>query len=115
MILDREYIIRCLTDNSRLFADFSIVRIGLFGSYAQNRAHAQSDIDLVFEMQENQILSFKNRIKIEIFLHSLFPQTAIDLVNLKYMNPLVRLEMDKNVIYVPTNANLVRTTVIWDI
>ncbi len=109
MIFDREYIVECLSENSSIFADFAIVRIGLFGSYAQKRAHEQSDIDLVFEMQDNQILSFKNRLKIEYFLHSLFPNVAIDLVNLKYMNPLVRLTIDKDVIYVSTNPTFIHT------
>lgn len=38
--------------------DFNVKRIGLFGSYIQNRANENSDIDLIIEFSEPIGLNF---------------------------------------------------------
>ncbi len=107
--MDRNYILEKLQKNAPFFAQFLIIRIGLFGSYAQECAREESDIDLVFVMTEGESLSFKSRIAIEQFLISLFPYKRIDFVNFKYLNPLVKIELEKDVIYVSTKKDILHS------
>lgn len=62
----REDILSFLRTNKEdLFAEFQIVRIGLFGSYASNEETVDSDIDLIVEFQPNtsNLLEKKAKIK----------------------------------------------------
>ena len=45
--LDRDAILRSLRENQALLDRYSVVRIGLFGSYANGKPKRGSDIDLL--------------------------------------------------------------------
>ncbi len=45
--LDRDAILRSLRENQALLDRYSVVRIGLFGSYASGKPKQKSDIDLL--------------------------------------------------------------------
>lgn len=49
------------THKQELQNNFSLTKIGLFGSYAKDTAHENSDIDIVIE--SNKKISFKRRFK----------------------------------------------------
>ena len=51
-MLTREKVIQLLqTEQGYLAAEFGVSKIGLFGSYAKDRANNTSDIDLVVEFE----------------------------------------------------------------
>ncbi len=79
---------------------FGIKKIGLFGSYSVNKANQRSDIDIVYELKEGRTLGFKEIYELEKYFQEILHTGKIDLVNRKYMNPLIEDEMTKTVIYV---------------
>lgn len=78
---------------------FHVKRIGLFGSFASNLAHAESDIDLVVEFDVPLQSYISNRYALLDFLHSLFKR-PIDLANPKSLKPYCKEAILKQVEYV---------------
>jgi len=94
-------IIQALQAHKSAFAEqFHIADIGLFGSYATDQAHADSDVDLVYELSDGKRLGLKEVHDLEVFVKDVLQIEAVDLVNRKYMNPIIESEMEKSVIYV---------------
>jgi predicted nucleotidyltransferase len=80
--------------------NFSILKIGLFGSYSTNTFTKDSDIDLVYELAEGKKMGLKDVDELEFFFKNLLQINKIDLINKKYMNPIIEIEIEKTVIYV---------------
>lgn len=78
--------------------NYSIEKIGLFGSFANNNETLKSDIDIVYETSTKD-LTFIQLFQIEEELKKQFNRN-IDLVNIKYMNPLIKRKALKDIIYV---------------
>ena len=99
--MDKEFIVKKLkSSKKKLKEDFSISKIGLFGSYSRNTQVKGSDIDIIYELLEGKKLGFKEIYDLELFFKKLFKIEKIDLVNSEYMNPIIESEMMKSVIYV---------------
>ena len=79
---------------------FGISRLGLFGSYAKDQAHADSDIDLVYELEPGKSLTFPELLALEQLLSENLEHSCVELVNFKYMNPIIKYTMKEDVIYV---------------
>ena len=78
--------------------DYSIKKIGLFGSFANSNNTLNSDLDIVYETSTKD-LTLSQLFAIEDELKKQFNRN-IDLVNLKYMNPLIKRKALKDIIYV---------------
>jgi len=83
-----------------LKSQFHILRIGLFGSYVNGTNSVDSDLDLIFELEEGKYLGLKETYDLEQFVQNLFGIKEIDLINQKYLNPIIAAEVEKSVIYV---------------
>ncbi len=79
-------------------ARYSIEKIGLFGSFATNKNTPNSDVDIAYETSTKD-LTFHQLSQIEEELKRQFNRN-IDLVNLKYMNPLIKRKALKDIVYV---------------
>ena len=77
---------------------YSINKLGLFGSFATESNGTDSDIDIVYETSSRG-LTFSQLSQLEDELHLVFGKN-IDLVNLEYMNPLIKRKALKDMIYV---------------
>ncbi len=63
-LLSKELRQKILIHGKKIFLDYNIQRVVLFGSVAQNRANAKSDIDLVvFGLAKNKYWHFKQDIE----------------------------------------------------
>lgn len=78
--------------------NYSIEKIGLFGSFANGKNTLNSDIDIVYETSSKD-LTLSQIFQIEEELKKQFNRN-IDLVNLKYMNPLIKRKALRDMIYV---------------
>lgn len=78
--------------------NYSIEKIGLFGSFANGQNTLNSDIDIMYETSTKD-LTFVQLFQIEEDLKNHFNR-EIDLVNFKYMNPLIKRKALKDMIYV---------------
>lgn len=79
---------------------YQILRIGLFGSYSKGTATDNSDIDLIYELADDAKMGFKEINDLEQFFKNLFGIDKIDLVNSKYINPIIEEDIKNTVIYV---------------
>lgn len=73
--------------------------IGLFGSYARNEQDAGSDIDIVYKLHKGAMISYFQIIELENEMKSHLKR-KVELINYKYLNPIVKYKADKEVIYV---------------
>ena len=77
--------------------EFGIVRIGLFGSAARGSSHDGSDVDVVVEMSEPDLLKL---VGIKQELEELLDRN-VDIVRYRTdMNPFLRQRIDREAIYV---------------
>jgi predicted nucleotidyltransferase len=96
-----ELIIQKLAANKEVLRrQYRIAKIGLFGSYSRNTQGKDSDIDLVIELEQGEKLGFKESYDLEEYLKQLLDTDRIDIVDQKYMNPVIESEMIKSVVYV---------------
>ncbi len=99
--MDKDQIINTLRRNKKILENnFNILRVGLFGSYSTNTNTADSDVDIVYELAEGKTMGLKDIYELEVFFKNLFQIDEIDLINRKYMNPIIGNEIEKTVIYV---------------
>lgn len=100
MQLTKESILSILTsEKAFLQKEFAIVQLGLFGSYSHERQSEVSDIDIAFEIKAGYPFTLEKKIQLERYLNTRFHK-KVDLVRLKYINPVVKFKMEHEVIYV---------------
>ena len=83
-----------------LCKQFRLQKLGVFGSFAKNSHHTGSDLDVLYDLEENTRLSYKEYILLEEAISTQTGVAEIDLVRLPNMNPLVWLTVKDSVIYV---------------
>lgn len=99
--MDKSFIVNILEENKEaLEKNFSILKVGLFGSYSTNSFTEKSDIDIIYELKKGKRLGLKEVYELELFFKNLFKVDKIDLVNNEYVNPIIESEIRKTVIYV---------------
>jgi|LakMenE18May11ns_1017448.scaffolds.fasta_scaffold9164902_1 hypothetical protein len=83
-----------------IFNSFELDGMGVFGSYANGTQSQESDIDILLTPKQHTIFSYKKKIGLEKFLVELLNIEKIDLVNIRYLNPVIKNSAEKNIIYV---------------
>lgn len=79
---------------------FGVEELGLFGSYAKDAQHEESDIDIVYHLKEGATLGLLALIDMEEFMKLALEVDRVDLVNKRYLNPVIALDIDDSLIYV---------------
>jgi len=93
-------IIQTLHDNlPTLKAKYSLLSLGVYGSYSRGEETPDSDLDIVYETLPNTYLNLHNYLSLQKELN-MITQIKIDLVNKKYINEVVWLTAKKDIIYV---------------
>jgi uncharacterized protein len=100
MKVTKSEIINYLKANKSEFENkYFIDRFGLFGSYARGEAGEYSDIDISYILKEGKKLSYFELFNLEKKLEKYFDR-RVDLINYRYMNPIVKYKSSKEIIYV---------------
>ena len=96
-MITKEYIIQKLIELKPILSkDFSVKKIGLFGSFAKNSNTEDSDIDLLVELKKPigwKILS------LELYLEKIFNK-KIDLVTKNALKDQIKKEILEEVNYI---------------
>lgn len=96
----KENILEYLSNEKEIFRQkYHLKKIGLFGSYARNEAREDSDIDLLYKLEEGYKMSFSNYLQFENDIKSAFNKN-VDIVNADKANPLILMQAEKEVVYV---------------
>jgi len=98
MLYTTDQLIQFLKDHKAFFAkEFTVTRIGLFGSSARGEATEESDIDIVVELEKPDLfylIGVKQAVE-EAFGHK------VDVVRLRdNMNAVLKKRIEQDVIYV---------------
>ena len=78
---------------------FSIEKIGLYGSYSRGDQTNDSDIDIVYVLKDGNKFGYSEYLELNEMLSKQFKK-KIELVNYKYMNPIIKHKAEKDIIYV---------------
>ena len=98
--MDKNEVVNLLkAEKSELEKRFSIRLLALFGSYSRNQQTGDSDIDIAFEVANDKFFGFSQRLQLQEHLMGVFKKN-VDLVRLKYMDPIIRMQVERDLIYV---------------
>lgn len=79
---------------------FKIEKIALFGSFATGKNTENSDIDLLIEYKKSDKLNYSEEENLRNLLKQELGTEKIDLVNQKFINPVIHFYAQKSLIYV---------------
>jgi len=93
-------ILNYLTENKDFFKNnYSIVKIGIFGSYSKNTQKEFSDIDIIIEFEPNTPKLFEKKQELRNLMKLKFGK-EIDICREKYIKPYYRDMILSEAIYV---------------
>jgi hypothetical protein len=92
-----EDVLRLLKKNLPALKRFGVKSLALFGSMARNEATPSSDIDILVVFKSSP--TFDQYIETRFFLEDLLG-CKVDLVTQEGLKPLVRAEVEKELVYV---------------
>jgi predicted nucleotidyltransferase len=93
--LGRESILKFLEAHIEELRNFSVSRIGLFGSFARDEATSESDVDILVTFENK---TFDNYMDLKFFLEDSLKH-KVDLVMVSAIKPSYRPIIEKEVIY----------------
>ena len=93
-MLTREEILRLLAENRAALARLGARRLGLFGSFARNEARADSDVDILVDLDRHE---FDRYMDLKLYLEDLFGW-RVDLVLSDRLKPALREQILSGVI-----------------
>jgi len=95
--MTKTYILDYLSSHKdELFRDFSLTKIGLFGSYATGKADEKSDIDILIESTQKD---FFLRDDLREYLQNIFGK-SVDIGYIDSVRKFYKDKIDKEIIYV---------------
>ena len=95
----RQEILQYLKNNKKLFRKkYSIIKIGIFGSYARNEQTEKSDIDIIIEMPLDATEIFEKKQELRELLKQTFHRN-IDICRERSIKPMFKKIILKDVIY----------------
>lgn len=98
--MTKEYIINYLSEQKNEFSQkFGITKLGLFGSYVRDEADKNSDIDILVELENNLTDIHDKKTAFKETLEKYF-NLKVDIAREKYLSPLAKKEILKEVIYI---------------
>ena len=78
---------------------FGVVKIGLFGSFANDTASDNSDIDILIELDQNVNNIYMKKKEFKFELEKYF-QRKVDIAREKYIKPIARESIMNSITYV---------------
>lgn len=79
---------------------YNIKSIGVFGSYVRGEEKKTSDLDILVEFREKEVVGFFKFIELEEYLRKILKVKKVDLVTKDALKPYMGREILKEVSYV---------------
>ena len=100
MKLTKTEILSYLSNQKSEFAEnYNIQKFGLFGSFARNEQTENSDIDIIYILEKDKNITYFMLFDLEKKLETFFNR-KVELINSKYLNPIIKYKSEKDIIYV---------------
>ena len=90
---------KTLNEKQKEIKGFGVRKIGLFGSFQENKQTKQSDIDILVEFKRGTE-TFDNYMDLKFLLERVFPGRRIDLVLESTLKPSLRAGILSETLYV---------------
>ena len=98
--MKREDILLYLSEHKdEFYTKFNITKVALFGSYARDEATENSDIDLMIEIEKNTQNIHDKKEAFKHLIENVF-QKKVDIAREKYLKPLAKEAIQKDICYV---------------
>ena len=78
---------------------YSLLSLGVFGSYSRGEQSPNSDLDIIYETLPDTYLNLHNYLNLQNELNNL-THLKVDLVNKKYINEVIWLTAKNDILYV---------------
>ncbi len=85
--LEKESILQVLSNQRHNLVECGVEEIGLFGSFVRDEANADSDIDLLVEMNKSR-KTFRNFLALNYYLEELFGR-KVELITKQSLSPYI--------------------------
>jgi predicted nucleotidyltransferase len=95
--MKREEVLHLLTANKQSIRERGVKTLAVFGSAARDEITQESDIDILVEFSSDP--GFDQYIELKFFLEELLGR-SVDLITKDAVKPRVRLEIEKDILYV---------------
>lgn len=99
MLTKNEILTFLRNEKDKLFSNYKLVKIGLFGSYARNEFTENSDVDIIVEFESNTKNLSEKKLALKNFLSEKFNKD-VDLCREKYIRPYFKDYILNSAIYV---------------
>ena len=95
-MLTKEQILEKFNSDAEMFRrEYSVSKLGLFGSFVRGEATEDSDIDVLVELKEP---TFDNYMDLKLYLEEQF-RKKVDLVTVAALKPLLKPYIEQEVVY----------------
>ncbi|MBB4081149.1 hypothetical protein GGR28_003797 [Lewinella aquimaris] len=74
--------------------------VAIYGSYARDEQSHDSDLDILYRIENPEKFGLVEIDGLENYLKNLVDVSSVDLVNEKYVNPIIQLEIENELLYV---------------
>jgi uncharacterized protein len=98
MGMERNQVIATLRQHEDELHRQGVAHAGLFGSVARGEARADSDIDILIDLQPDARLSVYDYVALKDYIENLF-EGPVDVVNRAGLKPYLRTSVLGNVVY----------------
>ncbi len=102
LVQSKQQVMELLRQHQAELQGLGVRRCGLFGSFVRDEANAESDVDILVELEPEQI-SLKNFVDLGDLLEELFGR-KVDLVTTKSLSPFIGPHILREVEYAPFNT-----------
>ncbi|MBI1761080.1 MAG: nucleotidyltransferase family protein [Acidobacteria bacterium] len=102
LVQTKQQVLQLLQQHQAELQGFGVKRCGLFGSFVRDEANAESDVDILVELEPEQI-SLKNFVGLGDWLEDLF-ERKVDLVTTESLSPFIGPHILREVEYAPFNT-----------
>lgn len=99
---NKEELVALLKANAHLLSQFGIVRLGIFGSFVNNKVHEESDIDFYVEIS-TEYKTLKNIFALSEFLKNISGR-KVELITPQSLNKFIGKHIINQVEYVSLAA-----------
>jgi predicted nucleotidyltransferase len=98
MKLDLQYVLERLRSHESDLRQLGVSHAAVFGSVARGEAGAESDIDVLVDLDENRPMGIFEYARLKLYIHELLDGPS-DVVNQRTLKPLLRANILHDLIH----------------